>query len=58
MKKTTNEETIRAVEEKISYQDGVLESFGSKLKEIEEALEDALINNLVEKVKYLEERQE
>ena len=58
MKKATNEETIRAFEEKMSYQDGVLESFGNKLKEMEEALEDALINNLVEKDKHLEERQE
>ena len=60
IKKATNEETIKDFKEKLSYQNGVLESFGNKLKEMKEAVEekDALINNLVEKVKHLEERQE
>ena len=38
MKKATNEETIRLFQEQMCYQDGVLESFGNKLKEMEEAL--------------------
>ena len=35
MKKATNEETIGAFEEKMIHQNGVLESFGTKLKEME-----------------------
>ena len=60
MKKATNEEIIWAFEEQVSYGDGVLETFGNKLKEDEEALEEkaALINKFVEKIKHLEERQD